>query len=383
MGKKKILIFIDWFLPGYKAGGPVRSMANMVDHLHNEYDFYIVTRNCEYLETAPYPNVISNEWNCFKEGVKVWYASLDKLSGSNWSRLIHEIAPDIIYINGIYSFKFSLLPLLVAKRTNRAQIIVAPRGMLASSAIQVKSIKKRFFLMLVKTFRLFRNVNFHVTNAKEGEEARKELNANGRVFIAANLARKHKSEYVSIEKPINSLKLISLARIAPEKNTLFALECLNLITNQELGIQFDLYGGIYNDAYWKLCQDVIAELPLNIKVEYKSSIPPELIGETLAQYHALFLPSRGENFGHVIVESFMEARPVLISDQTPWLGLKNKGVGWDLPLEKPELFARTIEELTQMDQIKYNELCERAHKLAEEISCDDEVFEGYREMLGS
>jgi len=27
--KKKILVFIDWYLPGYKAGGPVRSMANI------------------------------------------------------------------------------------------------------------------------------------------------------------------------------------------------------------------------------------------------------------------------------------------------------------------------------------------------------------------
>ncbi|MBI9061941.1 MAG: hypothetical protein JEZ14_08115 [Marinilabiliaceae bacterium] len=48
MPKKKILIFIDWFLPGYKAGGPVRSMANMVEYLMEEYDFFIVTRNTDY-----------------------------------------------------------------------------------------------------------------------------------------------------------------------------------------------------------------------------------------------------------------------------------------------------------------------------------------------
>ena len=42
--KIKILIFIDWFLPAYKAGGPVRSVANMIDALQDIYDFFIVTK---------------------------------------------------------------------------------------------------------------------------------------------------------------------------------------------------------------------------------------------------------------------------------------------------------------------------------------------------
>ena len=38
--KKKILIFIDWFLPGINSGGPVRSYFNMISHLEEEFDFY-------------------------------------------------------------------------------------------------------------------------------------------------------------------------------------------------------------------------------------------------------------------------------------------------------------------------------------------------------
>ena len=33
MKKLKVLIFIDWFKPGYKAGGPTTSNVNIVDHL--------------------------------------------------------------------------------------------------------------------------------------------------------------------------------------------------------------------------------------------------------------------------------------------------------------------------------------------------------------
>jgi len=71
--KKKILIFIDWFLPGYKAGGPIRSVANLTAHLFSEFEFLIITRNNDYLEKSPYPNVKANQWVNFSENIKVYY----------------------------------------------------------------------------------------------------------------------------------------------------------------------------------------------------------------------------------------------------------------------------------------------------------------------
>ena len=63
MQRKKILITIDWFLPGTKSGGPVRSYANMLDHLGAYYDFYIVTRDTDFLSDEVYSNIESNAWN--------------------------------------------------------------------------------------------------------------------------------------------------------------------------------------------------------------------------------------------------------------------------------------------------------------------------------
>ena len=39
MKNKKVLICIDWFLPAYKAGGPIQSISNMVNHLKNHIEF--------------------------------------------------------------------------------------------------------------------------------------------------------------------------------------------------------------------------------------------------------------------------------------------------------------------------------------------------------
>ena len=32
---KTILIFVDWFEPGYKGGGPIRSIAGFIHNLNN------------------------------------------------------------------------------------------------------------------------------------------------------------------------------------------------------------------------------------------------------------------------------------------------------------------------------------------------------------
>ena len=73
MKKKTVLIFIDWFLPGYKAGGPIRSVANLITHLRNDFKFLVITRNTDYCETIPYKEIQSDQWNILPDGIRVYY----------------------------------------------------------------------------------------------------------------------------------------------------------------------------------------------------------------------------------------------------------------------------------------------------------------------
>ncbi len=374
------MVFIDWFLPGFKAGGPVRSMANMIDHLYNDFDFFIITRNTEYLEHQPYPNIASNQWNDFKEGVKVFYASEKSCSLKKWRSLIKEVAPNIIYINGIYSPKFSLLPLIAAKLYKIARIIVAPRGMLAESAIHIKSVKKRVFLNAAKLAELYKGVVWHITNAKEGEDVDINLGCKGEKITAPNLPKKITKSFSTIIKNPGSLRICSVARIAPEKNTLYAMESLLKATGKQK-IIVDLYGQIYNHDYWEDCENVIKQMPENIEINYRGVIAPDEILSVISQYHLLYLPSRGENFGHVILESLMAGRPVLISDQTPWRKLEEKQAGWDLPLSNMSAFTEKIMLLSDYCQKQFDELCSGTTTLAQSIINDNEVLKIYKKML--
>src|SRR5690554_6888758 len=107
-----------------------------------------------------------------------------------------------------------------------------------------------------------------------------------------------------------------------------------------------------------------------------------MIPDLLKDYHAVFLPSRGENFGHVILESFMAGRPVVISDQTPWRNLEEKQAGWDLPLAEIKQFSNVITELANMNQSACDHWCQGAWLLGQQSANDEALLEKYREMFG-
>src|SRR5512133_515646 len=70
----KILLFIDWFSPGYRAGGPTRSIVNLVAVLKENFDFWIITRNTDYCDPSPYPGIQSDTW-IEQDGYHIRYLS--------------------------------------------------------------------------------------------------------------------------------------------------------------------------------------------------------------------------------------------------------------------------------------------------------------------
>ena len=159
--RKKILITIDWFLPGTKSGGPVRSYANMLDHLGDYYDFYVVTRDTDFLSNEVYKGIQSNAWNKINNYTQVYYFSKNTLNRNNLKELFQNTVFDVAYINGIYSWYFSILPIILLK--NHPKVLVSARGMLNPQAFTVKPLKKKVYLAIANMVNLYKNVRFHAT----------------------------------------------------------------------------------------------------------------------------------------------------------------------------------------------------------------------------
>ena len=115
--KSKVLIFIDWFLPGDKAGGPIRSCANLMDHLGNDFDFSVVTRDTDYTDTKSHAGITSDAWNILPDGKSVYYISANQLNKDTISKLLSEEKYDVVYLNGIWSQAFTAWPIKQLKKS--------------------------------------------------------------------------------------------------------------------------------------------------------------------------------------------------------------------------------------------------------------------------
>ena len=58
----KILITCDYYLPGWKAGGPIRSLSALVEYLGDEFQFKVITRDRDFGDSKPYAGVEINKW---------------------------------------------------------------------------------------------------------------------------------------------------------------------------------------------------------------------------------------------------------------------------------------------------------------------------------
>ncbi|MCB0790693.1 MAG: glycosyltransferase [Flavobacteriales bacterium] len=379
MNHPKVLVFIDWYLPGYRAGGPVRSLANLVDHLRQELQFLIVTSDTDYTEERPYPDIRPDLWTPLHGGEQVWYASKQGRTLATWRRLLREQGPDAIYINGLYSFWSTVVPLWSTRRSDTLRI-VAVRGMLAKGAMRHGRLKKRIFISMMRALGLFRGVRFQATNAEEVEDVRHWFGRQAEVVCVPNLPRKVSAPGTAGRgKTPGRLHLVSIARVAVEKNTLLAIQVLNGLKGD---VTFDLYGPVYDQGYWQRCREAIEALPAGVTVRHHGPVEPTAVPDLLDRYHALLMPSAGENFGHTMLEALTAGVPLVISDRTPWRELEDAHAGADLPLERPERFTAFLQRLVDMDQEAYDRLVEGATALSGRYLSDPQAVDrAYRTFL--
>lgn len=377
MNKEKWLICIDWFLPGFQAGGPVSSVRNMLAHINTHYDFYILTSNKDYQSEEAYDCEL-NKW-LKSDGYHIMYVDTESFSKANCAKIIQELKPNGIYLNSIYSKQFTRWPLSIAKQLN-IRSIVASRGMLAPSALAIKPVKKKAYLNYCKLKGLFSKSEFHASNETEKAQIL-DVFPHLQVRIASNLPPKIQNEGHGGIVKSETLRMIYLGRIAPEKNILFGLQCLRDLP-MDIKVELDMYGATYDLPYWSECGTLIGKLKSNITVNYKGVISPIEISDMIQNYHFLFLPSRGENFGHVIIEALSVGTPVIISNKTPWQDLETFNCGFIANIDSgTREMMNKISNAFSMDPKDYEDMRFKAKKYADAYLTNTKAVEAAIELF--
>ena len=103
-----------------------------------------------------------------------------------------------MYINSIFSWQFTILPLLAKLRSlETAKVILAPRGMLHEGALKYKPLKKKLFLAAFKMARLHNKLVFQATDNTEQQDIWK-------VFGPATCIRLVQDFHSSTQPPIQN-----------------------------------------------------------------------------------------------------------------------------------------------------------------------------------
>lgn len=366
-GSKKIevLVFIRHYLPGYKFGGPLRTLSNMADALaEKNVHFKIVTSDRDFWDKKPYSGVMINKWNSIGKA-EVFYCSRKQQSFCSFKKLIKETNYDILYLQSFFDPVFTLKVLLLRLfgLISEKPVLLAPRGELSAGALDIKNLKKRVFLNLSKI--LYKNVFFHASSVLEAEEIGKLFKKES-IKVACNLPEIPDIKVKNLwkKKKQGFLRIVFLSRIAPTKNLDYAFEVISMV---KYPVIFHIYGPVTDKNYWNICKEKIDNLPAFVSVEYSGTLNHEKVRETLAEYDLFFLPTKNENFGHAIFEALSSGLPVLISDNTMWKKLEESNAGWAVSLEDKRRFTSIIEKCFNMTDEEFHRMRQSAFEYAKDF----------------
>ena len=334
------------FFPGQKYGGPPVSVDNFCSLLHDN-EYYIVTRNRDLGEKTEYKN-INKSWND-RGNCKVLYLPDKNYTYKTYKKVINEISPDLIYLQGL--FQNCILPCLYLAKLFSIPVLLAPRGELCKGAFK-KKYKKLPYIYFAKFLRLFRNISYQSTSPEETSAIKKYLGAkDDNIYLLTNIPKIVSNEFNYEFKKSGIAKIVFLSRIVPKKNLSFALEILREVKGL---VKFDIYGSLENQKYWNDCKKIISNLPTNVNVTFKGNVPHDRVPDILSKYDVLLFPTLSENYGHVILEALSVGCPIIISDQTPWNDINKYKGGWAIKLSEKESYIHAIQTIidnSDADQI--------------------------------
>lgn len=303
------------FEPGFRGGGPIRSLRFILDTLPGDLDVTLITRDRDLHSPAPYPG-LSGRLLRRDDRSAVFY--LDPRAPRHWVRLIRHVRSrpiDLLYVNSIWSLFSVVSILVVALRLVRVgAILVAPRGELSPGALAIRAAKKRLFLAVWAPLLRRLRVRWQACSGLEEKQIRANMPW-AQVMVNGNESPIPEHPAPPARAHDGPLRLVFVGRISPMKNLSTALEAVAGTTRP---MEFDIFGPPEDPHYWSRCQRIIAAMPGHVRVRYLGELAAADVIPTFSRYDAFLFPTLGENFGHVILESLASGCPVVCSDNTPF-----------------------------------------------------------------
>lgn len=356
-----IFIITEYFYPFSDAGGPTRSIENLIRVLNNTYSLKLITSANSH-QGDSLPSTLKSE--CFVNepisNTDIFYSQNSLKGYFAIFKLLYKNRHHTFYINGLFIPRLCFLPALICKN-----IIISPRGMLIKDTLGKKVQFKKFYLFFLKHV-ISKKAIWHATDNVEVSDIKRFFGVNANVQLISNIPVKPTQTVKLYTNQVGALRLIYYGLIVQKKGLLTLIQTLKSLNYP---VSLDIYGSIKDQSYWKLCQQQIIDNNSLASFNYKGHANPADSQDILAGYDALVLLTKGENFGHSIYEALSVGTPVIISDKTPWVFDDSSApAGWLVNYANNEFdtvrLKQMLETIYNMDSNTYSLCSANAYKYA-------------------
>lgn len=357
-----ILTFADYYLPGCRAGGPVRSIKNFADEFGDRHQIHVITRDRDVGDRDPYFGVRAGEWRTLGR-TSVRYLSPSEQTVATFADIIRSTDPDLIYLNSLFStFTQKVLLALRSSALSDARVLLAVRGELDPGALKIKSYKKRAFLKFARLVGLHQRVEFQASSTLEKSFIENHF-PHHRVHVACNVPESRPSSSRRVcPKPVD---FVFMSRVSPKKNLETVLNAYSELvrTANAFSGSLRIYGDSDDPDYLHRVRGMVDAC--GDRVTLCGSYDHDDVWSILRQAAFTVLPTWGENFGHSIYESAVAGVPFLISDRTPWTDAAIRGAGWVLPPDDPQAWMHAMLRCSELSDAQYSQRSQAAISAAE------------------
>lgn len=337
----RVLIVGASYPPAFKGGGPIRTLAALVDSAPSDVEIAVLSSDRDLGSTERLP-VPRNCWTRYL-GVKAYYVSADRPRElwKSWMAM-RRWRPDVIYLNSFFSPVFSIAPQILGRMHwwRGATMMVAPRGEFNQGALALKARKKKLFLSAYRIFRFAPMVLWHASNDDEAARVSSTLDVEKIVVREDDTLLPPDPRPPPATKP-GPLRAVFLARISPIKGLdilLRAIECV------EQSVILDVYGPEEDRVYARTCRALATNAAKGATVTFKGPVDAQSVRSVLSCYDLFVLPTAGENFGHSIAEALSVSCPVMCTADTPWTECLESGGGVVVASRSPQAWSASIDQ---------------------------------------
>lgn len=337
---------------GRRGGGiseVAQALLRYIQHDEIESDLWFAGGTAEELEVAEDSEVISDRIKGLSLLQFLNPLFLKKVVGfaSRYS-LIHQ--------HGVF-----LPTSVISSSVHRSvPVIISPHGLLEPEKLRVSPVKKALSLALYENKNLQRCSCFIACSLQEAHFL-KDFGVTQPIAVVPNgvavdsislRPKKDKSESFRLRHKISSdaKVLLFLSRIHPFKGLDLAIEAIAAVAQEFRRTSWVfVIAGIDENNYESTLKDKVKEKDLEDIVRF---IGPQYSAqklEALDSADCFVLPSKGENFGIVVVEALARGLPVITTSNTPWKELETRNCGWWVDRSKNS-FVSVLQRLFSTDK---------------------------------